>query len=353
MPTVPVPVPTTPFTATLPAPEAVKPKVLPKTAPRFNRVPLFAANTAPVALSVVSPKVIPAVPEVVLASLAIVSVCAPIDKVPSVCVTPAPSAMRSEVICTEPDTVVGRLKLSPLLSANSRVPPESATLPKPKALALLVARNVPALTVVPPVCRLAPANSSVPAPVLASAPVVAVLAPETVKVFALTSRVPVVPAFNVKPRSVDAVDPVYCKVPPLNTKLAAALLAAPKFPLDPPLPIVATESVPPVSVVTPVCKLVPLSTSVPDPVLLRPPVVAVLAPESVSAFALTSKTPVFPSFNVKFRSDEAVAPVYCRVPPLKTKFAAAFVAWPKLPATPPFPIVATESVPFVSVVTPL
>ena len=112
----------------------------------------------------------------------------------------------------------------------------------------------PALTVVRPVYRLVPDKVKVPAPVLVSAPVVAVLAPDTVRVVAkvVTSIVDVVPALNMKLRFVDAVVPVYFKVPPPSTKLAAALVAEPKLPATPPSPIVATLKVPSLMVVAPV-----------------------------------------------------------------------------------------------------
>ena len=45
--------------------------------------------------------------------------------------------------------------------------------------------------------------------------------------------------------------------------------------------------------------------------------------------------------------------MYCRVPPPKTKLDAVLVACPKLPATPPSPIVPTLNVPALIVVTPV
>ena len=45
--------------------------------------------------------------------------------------------------------------------------------------------------------------------------------------------------------------------------------------------------------------------------------------------------------------------MYFKVPPAKTKFDAEFDACPKLPATPPSPIVATLNVPPLIVVTPV
>ena len=61
------------------------------------------------------------------------------------------------------------------------------------------------------------------------------------------------PVDIVKFLSVEAVAPVYFKVPLLNTKLVAALVAEPRLPLaTPPSPIVATLNVPALIVVTPV-----------------------------------------------------------------------------------------------------
>ena len=98
-----------------------------------------------------------------------------------------------------------------------------------------------------------PDKVKVPAPVLVSAPVVLVLAPEIVKVVpdAVTSIVLVVPAVKVKARSVEAVAPVYFKVPPPSTKLAASLADAPMLLLDKPLAIDEILKVPPLIVVTP------------------------------------------------------------------------------------------------------
>ena len=61
------------------------------------------------------------------------------------------------------------------------------------------------------------------------------------------------PVFIVKFLSVEALSPVYFKVPPSKIKLPTKLLAEPKLPLaTKPLPIVATLIVPAVIVVTPV-----------------------------------------------------------------------------------------------------
>jgi hypothetical protein len=96
---------------------------------------------------------------------------------------------------------------------------------------------------------------NLPVPVFVRAPEVEAAAPLIVKLVARveTSIVPVVPAVIVKFLSVEAVAPVYFKVPPPNTRLVAALVAEPRLPLaTPPFPIVATLNVPALIVVTPV-----------------------------------------------------------------------------------------------------
>ena len=65
------------------------------------------------------------------------------------------------------------------------------------------------------------------------------------------------------------------------------------------------------------------------------------------------KVAVLPELIVKLRFVLAVAPVYLRVPPLKTRFDAALLAEPRLLATPPSPIVPTLKVPSLIVVTPV
>ena len=146
-----------------------------------------------------------------------------------------------------------------------------------------VAVNVPALTVSPfKVISLAP-KLSVPLPIFVSEPVVAGIAPEIVRVFVVTSVDDVVAAVNVNALSVPAVAPVYCNVPPPSTKFVAALVAAPRFPATPPLPIVATLNTPALIVVTPVYKFVPDNVNVPLPIFVSEPVVFVLAPEIVTA----------------------------------------------------------------------
>ena len=80
-----------------------------------------------------------------------------------------------------------------------------------------------------------------------------------------------------------------------------------------------------------------------------------LAPEMVNVFAatVTAIDEVVEAVNVNALFVVALEPVYCKVPPPNTKLAAAPDAWPRLPATPPFPIVATLSVPAFIVVAPV
>ncbi len=93
----------------------------------------------------------------------------------------------------------------------------------------------------------------------------------------------------------------------------------------------------------------------PVPVFVRPPVVAAETPDIVRVVPAveTSMVPVLAAMMVNAWSVLAVAPVYCKVPPSKTKLAAAFVAWPILPATPPSLIVFALKVPALIVVTPV
>ena len=77
------------------------------------------------------------------------------------------------------------------------------------------------------------------------------------------------------------------------------------------------------------------------------------APLTVRVLVVMSKVAVLPVLIVKLRSVLAVAPVYCRVPPSKTRFATALVACPRFPATPPLPMVPTLSVPALMVVKPV
>src|SRR5205085_9368353 len=119
--------------------------------------------------------------------------------------------------------------------ANIAVAPSTVTAPVLNTLLAPYAK-VPALTVVVPVCRFVPDKVKVPLPSLAKAPVVLVLAPPIVKFLAPVVILIelLVPAPNVKLRFVEKVGPVYSKVPPLNTKLAAALVDAPILLATPP-----------------------------------------------------------------------------------------------------------------------
>ena len=122
---------------------------------------------------------------------------------------------------------------------------------------------------VKPVYSFAPLSLSVPVPIFVKPPVVTAAAPDIVRVFAVMSRVEVVPAVNVKLRVVEALPPVYCSVPPPSTRFEAVFEAAPRFPATPPLRIVATLSTPALIVVTPVKVLTPLSVTVPEVVFVR------------------------------------------------------------------------------------
>ena len=161
----PVPVDTPPDNNTPPDPLTENAVFVPDTAPRVSCVPAFAVNTAPLADSVVAPNVNPAVPLFTFAPLATVSVCAPIDRVPSVCVTPAPAVNRSEVIVAFAETVVFRPKPNPVLFANCSAPPDSVSVPAPRAEALVVALSVPALTFAIPVNVFTPDSVSSAVPV--------------------------------------------------------------------------------------------------------------------------------------------------------------------------------------------
>ena len=74
----------------------------------------------------------------------------------------------------------------------------------------------------------------------------------------VTSMTASLAAMIEKLRLVAAVAPVYWSVPPLNTRLAAEMAAAPRLLALPPLPMELTDKVPPVRVVTPVKVFRPL-----------------------------------------------------------------------------------------------
>ena len=72
-------------------------------------------------------------------------------------------------------------------------------------------------------------------------------------------------------RSVLAPVPVYCSVPPLITRFAAAFVDWPMPLATPPLASVAALSTPPLIVVMPEYVLAPVTAKVPVPALVRPP----------------------------------------------------------------------------------
>jgi hypothetical protein len=152
----------------------------------------------------------------------------------------------------------------------------------PRPVALWISR-MPELMAVAPLYVLAPESTQMPVPFLVSevAPVpllpsveanVPALEPVSVNVRAVLAplkttppalvklRVPVPEASIVLPavvptvnsRSVLTPPPVYCSVPPFNTRLAAALVEAPILLFALPLARELTESTPPVTEVTPV-----------------------------------------------------------------------------------------------------
>ena len=77
--------------------------------------------------------------------------------------------------------------------------------------------------------------------------------------------------------------------------------------------------------------MVPLSVSVPAPIFVSAPLVVALAPEIVRVVpaSWTSMELVVAAVSVNARFVLAVLPVYCRVPPPKTRLEAAAVAWPR------------------------
>ena len=102
--------------------------------------------------------------------------------------------------------------------------------------------------------------------------------------------------------------------------------------------------------------LAPDSSNVPRPVLVSAPVVLPpLLPEMVSITPLVSISivAVLPAVMVKARLVLAVAPVYLSVASPITILPTPAVACPKLPATPPSPMVATLKVPALMVVIPV
>src|SRR4029453_50507 len=115
-------------------------------------VPLLATLKVASPVNVVLPKVRP-YGELLfpLPPAATESVFAPMESVPRVWMTPAPEVTRSLIIVEFAEIVVLRPKLSPVLLASASGPPASVSAPAPRALALVGARSVPALTGVVPV----------------------------------------------------------------------------------------------------------------------------------------------------------------------------------------------------------
>ena len=99
----------------------------------------------------------------------------------------------------------------------------------------------------------------------------------------------------------------------------------------------------------------PDNVNVPEPALVNAPDVLAPAPEIVSVVAPleTLIVELVAAVKVKLRFVAAVLPVYRSVQPPKTELPAAVLAAPKLPDTPPSPIVATLNVPALIVVTPV
>ena len=99
----------------------------------------------------------------------------------------------------------------------------------------------------------------------------------------------------------------------------------------------------------------PERIKVPEPDLIKLPLVTAVTPDIVRVLpgALTSMVLVVPAPRVNARSVLAVMPVYCRVPPFRTRLAAELVAWPKLPAKPPLLMDGMLRVPALIVVMPV
>jgi len=187
-----------------------------------------------------------------------------------------------------------------------------------------VIAKVPAEIVVVPEYVFTPLKFNTPEPTLVSAPFVVVpVAPANVKVFVVISKVPVVPAVIVNALSDVAVEPVYCKVPPPNTKLVAALVAFPKLPATPPSPIVATLNVPALIVVTPVNVFVPDKVNLPAPALVSAKIllpslsamIPVIVLPVVTLALVTLKVPLDLIAAAVKTSVEIVIPARAVVPP--------------------------------------
>ena len=190
LPAVVVPPLTTPVSVIEPAPVLTSAGIAVPSAVVLLKVNSELAPVENVAapVRVAAPKVTPAVPLATLVPAPIVRVCAPMLSVPRVWVTPAPEARRSEVIVVFPETVVFLPKLRPVLFASCKVPPLRAREPAPSDPAFVVARRIPAETVVEPVKVLAP--ESVQVLVLALVSVVTRLAPSLMMPVMLPVPVP-------------------------------------------------------------------------------------------------------------------------------------------------------------------
>ena len=205
---VPVEVVTLPVTVVLPVPPTARlnvpvtlASVVVLVTARVEKLLLVLSVPAPVSVS--APNVRPAEPELIWLPRFEVSVNAPSESVPSVCVTPAPKVRRSAITVVFALTVALRAKFSPVSLARMSVepPPLSVSEPVPSAAAFVVARSVPAESVMAPLSVFAPLSVRIPVPdfvnvvpattelivasptVLTAAPVlsVSVLAPATVK----------------------------------------------------------------------------------------------------------------------------------------------------------------------------
>ena len=158
-----------PLRTSVPAPVLVIPKAPPWTEPRVS-VAFACGSKVDAPVIVVTPKVIAPVPEVASAPRVTERVCAPIVSVPSVCVTPAPATSRSETTVVLAVTVVARPKFKPVSFASWSVPLPKDNAPAPSAPVLVVARTMPAETVVVPVYVLTPESVKMPAPVFVMPP---------------------------------------------------------------------------------------------------------------------------------------------------------------------------------------
>ena len=101
--------------------------------------------------------------------------------------------------------------------------------------------------------------------------------------------------------------------------------------------------------------MLPERMSVPLPFFVRAPVVLVELPRKVRDVPAenTSMTLVVFAVSVKLRSVDASVPVYCKVPPPRTRLLDALLEAPMLLLTPPFPIVEMLSVPALIVMAPV